>query len=226
MQQLLCPLKSEIHVNKIVLTLRVLRVWDKNPLPHFLGDCFTYLCQKKKNYMYIYISKKSSDITQILKKIKPFLKRTASFRKTVSLFVSFIQIAWIKGPLSRQIKLCQGASVVAGKILQKALGIPIPHCFLLPGQKKRFFYRCGNQWNGHLVLLSYNQPHTDPSWCTAHGLQNQQSCDNTKWKISCLRMFFVWLIMFPRKMSLTAELCNPECFAFSLVGKSSPLPIQ
>lgn len=56
----------------------------------------------------------------------------------VSLFVSLIQIAWIKGPLCRQIKLCQGAYVVAGKILQKASGLPFPDCFLLPGQKKDF----------------------------------------------------------------------------------------
>lgn len=67
----------------------------------------------------INISKKSSHITQILKEVKPFLKHSASFRKRVSLFVSFIQIVWIKGPLASQIKLCQGACIVAGKKTSK-----------------------------------------------------------------------------------------------------------
>jgi len=78
----------------------------------------------------INISKKSRDITKILKEVKPFLKRTASFRKMVSLFVSFIQTAWMKGPLTSQIKLCQGACVAAGKKLQKGIRAPIPR--LLP----------------------------------------------------------------------------------------------
>lgn len=103
----------------------------------------------------INISKKSSDITQILKEIKPFLKCTASFRKMVSLFVFFIQIAWIKGHLCRQIKLCQRAYVVARKILQKALGLPIPDCFLHPGQKKKTLLplRKPVEWSPGLVKL-------------------------------------------------------------------------
>lgn len=158
----------------------------------------------------------------------------------VSLFVSFIQIAWIKGPLCRQIKLCQGAYVVAGKILQKASGLPFPDCFLLPGQKKDF--STPRETSGMVTWSCQTAIAPSPSWaaqrftytrvvlrlCLARAgcsiasspffpfaasyslrLTDQQSCSDTKWKTSCMRTFFVWLIMFPRKMSLTAELCNP-----------------
>lgn len=99
-------------------------------------------------------SKKSSDITQILKEVKPFLKRTASFRKMVSLFVSFIQIAWIKGPLASQIKLCQGASVVAGKKLQEGIRAHIPRLLPPSWAEKRFFYPWEDRQIGHQTPAS------------------------------------------------------------------------
>lgn len=52
--------------------------------------------------------------------------------------------------------------------------------------------------------------------------KDQWSCYDTKRKISYMSIFFVWPIMFPRKTSLMAELCNPECFMFSLFGKQVP----
>lgn len=83
----------------------------------------------------INISKQSSEITQILKEVKCI----ASFRKMVSLFVSFIQIAWIKGPLTRQIKLCQEPCVVAGKKnTSKGIRVCIPRLLPPSWAEKRF----------------------------------------------------------------------------------------
>lgn len=115
MQQLLCPLKSEIHVNKIVLTLWILRVWDKNPLPHFLRDCFTYLCPNNK-----YQQEKQQHNSGYWRKLNPFLNVLPASEMPAqknAFSVSLILIAWIKEPLLSQIKLCQGACAVAGKNL-------------------------------------------------------------------------------------------------------------
>lgn len=114
MQQLLCPLKSEIHVNKIVLTLQILRVWDKNPLPHFLRDCFTYLRPNNK-----YQQEKQQHNSVYWKKLNPFLNVLPASKmpawKNNAFSVSFILITRIKELLISQIKLCQGACAVTGK---------------------------------------------------------------------------------------------------------------
>lgn len=56
-------------------------------------------------------------------------------------------------------------------------------------------------------------------------LKDQQNSYDKKGKIF-QHVFFVWLTVFPRRTSLMAELCNTECFTFSLFGKQVPLQLQ
>lgn len=167
----------------------------------------------------------------------------------VSLFVSFIQIAWIKGPLTRQIKLCQEPCVVAGKKkIQKASGFVFPGCCLLPGQKKDF-RNTGKtgRWVTKLWLSLYRaqaarQHSPVPAWAAGPCPSRASAASSTasspspfpascslglKDQRSCYntkpeiscRCMFFVWPIMLLRKTLTAEFRKPECFAFSLFGK-------